>query len=73
MTELTPGNGLADTPPNKILPDGAHECALYAQTLNDGVELGRESMKTDVLLAIGGCLSKDPTLQKLVAVIEELK
>jgi hypothetical protein len=46
---------------------------LMDEIFDKGITQGRWSMRTDVLLAIGGCLSRDPSLQKLVAVIEELE
>lgn len=61
MSELTPGDGDHE-------PDAEELGALFGR----GVVYGRQTMKTDVLLAIGGCLTRDPTLQKLVKAIEDL-
>jgi hypothetical protein len=63
---------------NELLPHGTREETLYSQALQQGIDIGCETMKTNVLLEIEACMIKDPNLhffgkQLLVSIIEGLK
>lgn len=53
--------------------DATYRAVAVAEHLEKEVQKARKSMKKDVLKLLSTCLARDPSLQKLVKQIEDMK